>query len=99
MVEVSTLRNAIQSQYRSAENQKTLMSAKTSSVDFTVDNQGTLFILRGVSDAAKEWIEKNIQAEDYQKFGGCDTCIVVEHRYIQDIINGMEAEGFVGANA
>ena len=70
------------------------MSAKT--IDFTVNNQGSIFILTGISEACREWIETHVGDDQSMTWG---KGIVVEHRYIQDIIDGLQAEGFVGANA
>ena len=66
-------------------------------VDFTVNNQGTIFILTGITDSCKAWIEEHVGNDETQAWG--KDGIVVEHRYIQDIVNGLQAEGFVGANA
>jgi hypothetical protein len=57
--------------------------------DFTVDNHGTIFLLRPESDAGREWIRDNIPA-DAQMWG---EAIVVEHRYIEDIVAGARADG------
>ncbi|HTY74946.1 MAG TPA: hypothetical protein VMD05_05195, partial [Candidatus Nanoarchaeia archaeon] len=57
--------------------------------DFVVKNEGSIFILRPVSTAAKDWANEHIP-EDATHFGGG---IVVEHRYIQDIIDGIKGDG------
>lgn len=59
--------------------------------DITVDCCGTIYLLRGVSDAGKEWIEENVtQNEETQYWNGA---IVVEHRFIADIIEGARQDG------
>ena len=57
--------------------------------DFSVQNEGTIFLLIPHTDSANAWIEEHIP-EDAQRFGGG---IVVEHRYIQDIVEGIQADG------
>jgi hypothetical protein len=58
-------------------------------VDFYVRNEGSLYLFRPVSDDADAWIEENI-GEDAQRFGGA---VVVEHRYIADIVYGAQHDG------
>jgi hypothetical protein len=57
--------------------------------DFEVENHGTIYLLRPKTDAARTWIEENI-GEDAQTFG---EAVVVEHRYIADIVAGIREEG------
>lgn len=61
--------------------------------DFSVHNGGSVFILRAHSDECQQWMDDHVGNDETQHFGGG---IVVEHRYIQDIINGLESEGFTG---
>lgn len=60
-------------------------------VDVVVENHGTLFLFRPVSDQGKQWIEANVQ-DDAQYMGDA---LVVEHRYARDLAAGMQAEGLV----
>ncbi len=62
--------------------------------DFTVNNQGSIFILTGQTEACREWIEENVGDNQTQTWG--QHGIVVEHRYIQDIVDGLRSEGFIG---
>ena len=57
--------------------------------DLSIQNEGSIFLLRGLTDAGKAWIEKNIP-DDAQSFGGA---VVVEHRYISDIAQGAINDG------
>lgn len=57
--------------------------------DFTVNNHGSIVTLNPCSHAAQGWISENIP-EDAQRW--CSG-VVVEPRYIQDIINGIEGDG------
>jgi hypothetical protein len=60
-------------------------------VDFTVQDEGSITILRGHTPEVNEWFDNHIG--EHQTFG---RGIVVERRYIQDIVNGLEADGFTG---
>jgi hypothetical protein len=62
-----------------------------SGVDFTVRNEGSIVLLRGVSPDAEQWIEDHVGGEDTQYWCGA---VVVEHRYIVPIIEAMEAQGW-----
>lgn len=62
----------------------------SSTVDFTAENNGSFFLLRPRTDAAEIWIEDRLSA-DRQEFGGA---VVVEIRYIGDIVLGLRAEGY-----
>jgi len=59
--------------------------------DVRVQNHGSLFLVEAVTDEAQEWIGEHIP-EDAQYFGGN---LVVEHRYIDDIVNGMTEAGLI----
>lgn len=58
--------------------------------DFTVDNHGSIFILIPHTQEAKEFVAEKIQ-EDALEFGGG---VVVEHRYIVELVDGIRKEGF-----
>lgn len=58
--------------------------------DFTVSNEGSIFILYAQTDAARAWVNEHLPA-DRQTWGGNGT--VIEHRYICDIIDGIRADG------
>jgi hypothetical protein len=57
--------------------------------DFTVTNAGSLVLLTPNTNAAQQWIDEHIPS-DAQTFG---LSIVVEPRYIQDILYGIESDG------
>ena len=61
-------------------------------VDVQVVNEGTIVLFRPLTDAARTWIDENVNSEDYQWFGGG---LCVEHRYANDIVEGMKADGLV----
>ena len=57
--------------------------------DLIVRNEGSIFLLCPVTPAGSDWIEENIGA-DAQTWG---TAIVVEHRYIGNIVDGAVRDG------
>jgi hypothetical protein len=59
--------------------------------DFFVQNEGSLFLLRPLTDAAHEWVGEHIP-EDAQTWGDA---IVIEHRYIAPIVTAAVADGLV----
>ena len=54
-----------------------------------VRNEGSIFLLVAVTTAGEEWIAEHIP-EDAMTYG---KAIVVEHRYIADIVDGAIADG------
>jgi hypothetical protein len=66
------------------------MAAIQSQADVLVTGDGgSLFLVHPQSDAAKQWIEENVQS-DAQWFG---RYLVVEHRYIRNLVTGMLEAG------
>ena len=72
---------------------KTSGSSPTQIVDFYVENHGSVFLLRPVTPAADSWVNEHIP-EDAQYFGNA---VVVEHRYIADIVQGIQNDGLAVA--
>jgi hypothetical protein len=61
--------------------------------DMIVEDHGSIFILRGMSDAGYAWIEEHVSREGHQPFGlGAR---LVEPRYVSDIVNGATSDGLV----
>ena len=62
-------------------------------LDIKVQGDGgasSIFILRGLSDAGRDWIEENCQ-KGFNPFG--HGARLVEHRFIEDIVRGARGEG------
>ena len=57
-------------------------------VDFQVVNHGTLYLLIPNTPRAKQWVTDNLP-QDHMKY---DDASVIEHRYIGDIIDGIQAD-------
>jgi hypothetical protein len=63
------------------------------SADFVVENHGSIFLLKPRTPAARSWIEQHIgYSNGYQPYY---PTVVVEHRYILDIVHGAQADGLV----
>ena len=76
------------SEARSTENvTRSIRGGKVN--DAIVYSGGSVYLVRPLTPAADAWIEKNVQ-DDAQWFG---PSLVVEHRYVADLIAGMKADG------
>lgn len=61
--------------------------------DAAVQNHGSIFLVEPLTPAAEEWLEDNVAGET-QHWG---SALVVEHRYINDLVAGMQQSGLVVA--
>ena len=59
--------------------------------DVRIQNEGSIFVAHLDSIAAREWVEANVGLEGAQWWG--KNGLVVEHRFIGDITEGMLAAG------
>jgi hypothetical protein len=59
--------------------------------DFRCENHGSLFLLFPLTQRANSWIEEHLP-EDAQWFGNA---VVVEHRYIWAILQGIQTDGLL----
>jgi hypothetical protein len=57
--------------------------------DFFVENHGSIFLLRPITPSASDWISEHIP-DDALFFG---EAVCVEHRYIADIVAGIQRDG------
>jgi len=58
-------------------------------LDLLVHGEGSVYLLRPTSRRGQLWIDENI-SDDHQEWVGA---VVVEHRFIGDIIRGAIADG------
>lgn len=58
--------------------------------DFSVSNEGNIYLLTAHSEAAQEWVEEHLPS-DRQTW--CEHGTAVEHRFILDICNGIQNDG------
>lgn len=65
--------------------------------DFALQDEGAIYLLSPHSAAARSWVEENIgQHNGYQPFW---PTVVVEHRYIVEILDGIQRNGLSIAEA
>jgi hypothetical protein len=67
-------------------------ATKSLSADICFDNHGSIFLIRGLSEAGKYWIDENVGDEETQHWAGA---IVCEPRYVADIARGAVEAGLV----
>lgn len=60
--------------------------------DFELNDYGSIYTLRPLTDAAQQWLDEHVAAESWQYLGGS---LGVEHRHIADIVAGAIADGFI----
>jgi hypothetical protein len=59
--------------------------------DFLVENHGSIFLLRPVTDAGLDWAEEHIGPDNgFQPYW--PQAIVIEHRFIADVLAGIERD-------
>lgn len=59
--------------------------------DFLVQDHGSICILSPQTDGAMDWVEDNIEQDnDYQPYW---PAVVIEPRYMSDILDGITADG------
>ncbi len=63
--------------------------------DFLVEDHGSIFLLSPQSDSARIWIDEHISREGFQPYW---PVVVIEHRYVQALIEGIQNEGLVVAS-
>lgn len=62
-------------------------------LDFAVVDHGTIALLQPLTEEATEWVDLHLP-DDAPRLG---EAIAVEHRYINDILVGIEHDGLVVA--
>jgi hypothetical protein len=68
--------------------------AANSELDFKLENHGSVFLLRPLSSAAKEWMQLNLPVDSPEtQFWG--DAIVIEWRYVDAIVDGIIGDGLV----
>jgi hypothetical protein len=60
------------------------------SVDFRIEDHGSIVVVQPLTPQAGEWIEENVPTEPWQWLGGG---LCVEHRYAEPLIEGIVEDG------
>jgi hypothetical protein len=66
-------------------------SSPTPATDFLVENHGSIFLLIPQTVSARVWIDDHIGKDN--GFQPYFPTVVVEHRYIADIVRGIQNDG------
>jgi hypothetical protein len=72
-----------------ANNSHVLNGNARAQADFELLDEGSIWLLRPMTEAAREWVANSISQDSTEWCGG----IVVEPRYIRDILDGIDDEG------
>jgi hypothetical protein len=76
---------------RVSSHSDSIVASGSPPTDFLLENHGSIFLLQSLSPAPNSWIEESLP-ENHPNFGHA---VVVEHRYIVDIVRGAMADGLV----
>ena len=64
----------------------------TNEPDFKVQYHGSIYLLEPQTAGAKQWAEENIGQENgFQPYW---PTVVIESRYANDVIGGLESDGY-----
>jgi hypothetical protein len=69
-------------------------TASRTEVDFKLENQGSLFLLRPLTSAAKDWMNDQLPMDNPETQFWCDA-IVIEPAYAAPIVEGIIGDGLV----
>lgn len=61
--------------------------------DFLIENHGSIILLRPLTDAARNWVEEFIGAEN--GFQPYFPTVVIEPRYLADVLDGVHESGLM----
>lgn len=59
-------------------------------MDATVEPQGSIVLIRPLTDEARDWLKDNVDRNSYQPYW---PVVVAEPRYVEDLIDGMVEAG------
>jgi len=61
------------------------------SLDFILENHGSIFLLRPQNERAVAWVDERIGSNNgYQPYF---PTVVIEHRFVADILAGIRSDG------
>jgi hypothetical protein len=83
--QISTFEGILRQEFAASGNSPT----RSDGPDFRCANHGSLFLLFSLTQHAHSWIEEHLP-EDAQWFGNA---VVIEHRYIWTILDGIQDAG------
>jgi hypothetical protein len=59
--------------------------------DFQIIDQGSIFLIRPLNEAARQWLDENVVSEPWQ---WVDDALCVEPRFARDLLIEIEEAGF-----
>ena len=59
--------------------------------DFQITHQGSIFLIRPLNEAARQWLDENVVSEPWQWVEGA---LCVETRFARDLLIEIEEAGF-----
>ena len=59
--------------------------------DFTISDQGSIFLIRPLNDAARQWLDENVVAEPWQWVQGA---LCVDARFARELVAEITDAGF-----
>lgn len=62
--------------------------------DFQIADRGTVFLIKPLTEAARQWLSENTVSEPWQWI---DCGLAVDHRLARDLVDEIEAAGFTVA--
>ncbi|MGC1965360.1 MAG: hypothetical protein WA673_02805 [Candidatus Acidiferrales bacterium] len=75
-------------------NRTRIQKPSRTDLDFTLENHGSLFLLRPLNLAAKDWMSEHLPIDDAEtQFWG--DAIVIHPRYVAAIVEGILEDGLV----
>ena len=63
--------------------------------DFRVQDEGTLVVLHPQNDHARSWIDDHLYAPDGGEPAWWGGGVVIEHRFVNDVLQGLLEEGYI----
>lgn len=68
-------------------------SSTVSQVDFSLENYGSILLLRPLSDSGRAWVEEHIGRDNgFQPYW---PTVVIEPRYVADVLEGINSDGML----
>jgi len=74
-----------------AELEQFVLSVLPKTPDSELENHSSIFLLCPLTETARTWLEGNIGSDN--GFQPHWPTVVVDHRYIQDIVRGIQDDG------
>jgi hypothetical protein len=60
-------------------------------IDFSLENHGSVFLLKPLTSVAISWVEEHIGRDN--GFQPYFPTIIIEHRFVEDILDGIQNDG------